>query len=322
MRIFGSEKMDVVLRKLGLKEGEAIFHPWMSKALEKAQQRVESRNYDIRKNLLKFDDVMNDQRKVIYEQRIELMQTADVSETVNEMRDEIINDLISTYIPEKAYAEQWDTETLHKEVLRIFSINLPISDWAKSEGIADKEILERVSKAINEHIANKENTYGAELMRLAEKRILLFSLDQLWKDHLLSLDHLRQGINLRAYAQKDPLNEYKREAFMMFQGMLGSLREVVISRISHFEIKAAQRPEAIAMPAQKRKMHESRVDPAMAGNRATQEDSGNQPQVPVRNIAPGVKMDVNDPSTWGKVGRNDQCPCGSGRKYKHCHGVI
>ncbi|MEE8351363.1 MAG: preprotein translocase subunit SecA, partial [Rhodospirillales bacterium] len=213
MRIFGSERIDSMLQKFGLEEGEAIIHPWVNKALEKAQQKVEARNFEMRKNILKFDDVMNDQRKVIYEQRRELMGVEDVSEEVAGMREQVIYDLVARCIPEKAYAEQWNTDTLHEEILRIFTLDLPVAEWAKEEGIADAEINERITKAANAKVDEKVNNYGPEVMQSVEKSLLLQLLDQLWKEHLLTLDHLRQGIGLRAFAQRDPLNEYKQEAF-------------------------------------------------------------------------------------------------------------
>ena len=237
MRIFGSERMDGMLQKLGIEEGEAIVHPWINKALEKAQQKVEARNFDIRKQLLQYDDVMNDQRKVIYEQRKDLMQIEDVSETIKSMREEVLDDLIGRTIPERAFAEQWDTTLLQEEAQRVFSIDIPAAEWAKEEGIADEEIRDRMQILIDANVAAKTVNYGADLMRMAEKNLLLQILDQYWKDHLLRLDHLRQGIGLRAFGQKNPLNEYKREAFDMFQDMLGRLREGVTQLLSHIEIQ-------------------------------------------------------------------------------------
>lgn len=323
MRIFGSDRMSGMLVKLGLEEGEALYHPWITKALEKAQQKVEARNYDIRKNLLRFDDVMNDQRKVIYEQRLELMEVDDISGTVADMRDEINHTIVNTYIPLKSYPEQWDTESLHKELFRVYGLSLPIADWATEEGIAETEVLERVNQAVDALFQHKEDQYGSEILRLAEKRILLLTLDQLWKDHLHSLDHLRQGINLRAYAQKDPLNEYKREAFVMFDAMLSHLREVVVNRLAHLEFSADPDHERTALsvpPPLQRRMHETRIDPA-----AQQEDMPQDPLFPTTplrtNIAPEDR-DPNHPETWGKVSRNEVCPCGSGKKYKYCHGQV
>jgi preprotein translocase subunit SecA len=296
MRIFGSERIDGLLQKLGMKEDEAIFHPWMTRAIERAQQKVEQRNYEIRKNLLKYDDVMNDQRKVIYEQRIELMDAEDVSDTVAAMREEINNDNVQLYVPPKSYADAWQTEDLDKELFRIYGLHVPIANWAKEEGIADEEILKRVNELTTKHFADKVAKYGEPLMRMAEKRILLQTLDQLWKDHLLSLDHLRQGIHLRGYGQRDPLNEYKHEAFTLFEQLLMQLRELVVSRLSHLEIHIEAAPSAMpAMP--KQKMFENRGDA----------DAAASPE---------------GTATAKTAGRNDPCPCGSGKKFKHCHGAI
>ena len=317
MRIFGSEKMTGMLQKLGLKDGEAIQHPWISRALEKAQQRVEARNFDIRKNILKFDDVMNDQRKVIYEQRIDLMEAVDISETLIDMREEVTMALVERYIPEKSYAEQWDSEGLQKEMFHIFGLHLPVIEWAKEEGIGSQEILARVRQAVLDEVEAKTHKIGEENMRMMEKRVLLLTLDQLWKDHLLSMDHLRQGINLRAYGQKDPLNEFKREAFIMFDQMLSNLRELVCQRLAQFELRSAEELDMLEVKAPKN-MHETRLDPA----------AGFQPPQPTGDIGGTVRIkndgpvDPNDPTTWGKVGRNDNCPCGSGKKYKFCHGKI
>ena len=324
MRIFGSERIDSMLQKLGLEKGEAIIHPWVNKALEKAQQKVEDRNFEIRKNLLKFDDVMNDQRKVIYEQRKELMAVIDVSDDVAEMRSQVLEEMIVKYIPEKAYAEQWEVGTLHEEVLRVFALDMPISDWAKEEGIADVEIHERLKKAVNEHIEEKHQAFGAEVMRDVEKSLLLQLLDQLWKDHLLSLDHLRQGIGLRSYAQQDPLNEYKREAFNLFEEMLTMLRERVTQVISHLEMEV----EGIDLSVPdrpKQVMKESREDPAFSGKMPFPEtekntDANRISQITRRQAA--ETLDPKDPTTWGRVSRNTSCPCNSGRKYKHCHGKL
>jgi preprotein translocase subunit SecA len=302
MRRFGSERMDGMLQRLGLKEGEAIIHPWINKALEKAQQKVEAYNFEIRKQLLKFDDVMNDQRKVVYEQRRELMETADVADTVRDMRHQIVEDLVARYVPEKAYAEQWDIEHLHAEARRTLNLDLPLADWAKEEGIADQEIRDRLLKASDELMTGKEMQYGESVLRMAEKSLLLQILDHLWKEHLLHLDHLRQGIHLRGYAQRDPLNEYKREAFDLFEAMLTNLRQTVTQVISHLEIRM-QEPEPpppppvqVAAPVRARAM-------AMADGDL-------------------LEIDRADPSTWGKVPRNSPCPCGSGRKFKQCHGRI
>ncbi|MBM3601883.1 MAG: preprotein translocase subunit SecA [Alphaproteobacteria bacterium] len=321
MRIFGSERMDGMLQKLGLKEGEAIVHPWINKALEKAQQKVEARNFEIRKQLLKFDDVMNDQRKVVYEQRKEIMRMPDVSETVTSMRYEVVEAMVTRCIPENEYAEKWDTHALHEEVLRIFGLDLPVADWAKEEGIADAEIRERILAAAGRKAAEKAANYGPEIMRMAEKSLLLQILDQMWKDHLLTLDHLRQGINLRAYGQRDPLNEYKREAFELFETMLTRLREQVTGVLAHIELRV-QQPEDLEMrmAMRQRELTEGREDPAAAdgGQTAAVSDQRAAP----RTVAAGAAVDPRDPASWGKVPRNAACPCGSGKKYKHCHGRV
>ena len=290
MRIFGSERMDTMLKRLGLKEGEAIVHPWINKALEKAQQKVEARNFEIRKNLLKFDNVMNDQRKVVYEQRKEMMAASDLKEEVLSMRHEVIEDLIGRYVPEKAFAEQWDTKGLHEEVLRIFALDLPFADWAKEEGIADEAMRERLVEAVDRKMAEKAANIGPDLMRAIEKSLVLQVLDQNWKEHLLAMDHLRHAIGLRAYGQRDPLNEYKREAFEMFEQMLDRLREQATSMLSHIEVRA-EAPQPVAPVA--------------------------PPPPPVEN---GV--DPNNPATWANLNRNADCPCGSGKKFKHCHGRL
>jgi preprotein translocase subunit SecA len=303
--------MDTMLRKLGLEDGEAIFHPWINKALEKAQQKVESFHYESRKNILRFDDVMNDQRKVIYAERIEMMAAEDVSESASDMRVQVIEDMTPSFIPAKAYAEQWDIKGFHEEVLRIFGLDLPIEEWAKEEGIADAEIQERVEDHVERRMAEKAVRFGPEIMRQAEKSLMLQILDQLWKDHLLSLDHLRQGIGLRAYGQRDPLNEYKREAFEMFENMLAQFRETVTTTLAHVEIQVAPPPPPALAGA-----HEERLEPAsaMAGNAALA-------ALPRPSTSRGQR-NPRDPSTWGKLGRNESCPCGSGKKFKHCHGKV
>ncbi|MEZ7846047.1 MAG: preprotein translocase subunit SecA [Rhodospirillales bacterium] len=317
MRIFGSERIDGMLTKLGLEEGEAIVHPWVNKALEKAQQKVEARNFEIRKNLLKFDDVMNDQRKVIYEQRKGLMESEDVSEEVTHMRIDIIEGVVARCIPPKAYAEQWDTDLLHEEILRIVGLDLPIQDWANEEGIADEEIRERLIDAANRKMAEKAANYGPEVMRSVEKSLLLQLLDQLWKEHLLTLDHLRQGIGLRAYAQRDPLNEYKQEAFNLFEEMLDSLRERVTQVLCHVELQMGDEDQKIFSQSDQ-EMHEGRTDPAFAQD---EDEQRTIPRLPTTGRKASTNVDPNDPSTWGRVPRNAACPCGSGKKYKHCHGT-
>jgi preprotein translocase subunit SecA len=304
-----------MLGKLGLKEDEAIIHPWINKALEKAQQKVEARNFEIRKNLLKFDDVMNDQRKVIYEQRNELMEVKDVADTVHDMRHQVIEDLVAQCIPEKAYAEQWDVATLGRECKRLLALDLPIEEWVKEEGIAETEIQERLIAESDRKMAQKVATYGPELIRMAEKSLLLQILDHLWKEHLLNLDHLRQGIHLRGYGQRDPLNEYKREAFALFEGMLTNLRQTVTQVITHLEIRT--QPQQVAAEGE---------EPEQLAATGT---DGRHPAGPPRAARPprpaiAAAAPTSGPSSenWGKVGRNAPCPCGSGKKYKHCHGRL
>ena len=305
MRIFGSERMDGMLKKLGLEEGEAIIHPWINKALEKAQQKVEARNFDIRKQLLKYDDVMNDQRKVIYEQRREIMNAEDVNATVTDMRHEVIESLVNKTIPPGTYHEQWDLDTLVAESAGTLNLDEDIPLWAEEEGVADQEILERLLEASNRRLAEKAANYGSELFRMAEKSILLQVIDQQWKEHLLALDHLRQGINLRAYAQRDPLNEYKREAFNLFDEMLESVRHTITGALSNLEIQLDnEEMRSQQNSAEDYAIREVNEGPKRLLNTARQE------------------LDPNDPSTWGKVPRNAPCPCGSGRKYKHCCGKL
>lgn len=318
MRIFGSDKIKGLLEKLGFKDGEAINHPWISKTLEKAQSKVEGRNYEIRKNLLKFDDTMNDQRKVIYEQRVEIMEADSIADTIEDMRSELIENMVEEHIPPKSYSEQWDVDGLEKETYRIFGTKMDIQTVAKSEGVSEDEILEAITQEVEALYAKKITDYGEELVRLAEKHIILITLDQIWKDHLLSLDHLRQGINLRAYGQKDPLNEYKREAFLMFEAMLYELKEMTIARLAHLELTL--NPEEDAPPFRQgsavQHTKESRIDPATASDSAeiiTHEGR--------KYVSPEDRV-ATDPTTWGKVGRNETCPCGSGKKYKHCHGQL
>ncbi len=309
MRIFGSERMDSMLQKLGLEEGEAIIHPWINKALEKAQQKVEARNFDIRKNLLKFDDVMNDQRKVVFDQRIELMDSSAIQEAVSDMRHDVIDDLVANHIPERAYPEQWDTEGLQQEVRKYLNLDLPVKDWAAEEGIADEEVRDRLRKAADEAMAQKVARYSPEVMRQVEKAILLQTLDNLWREHLANLDHLRSVVGFRGYAQRDPLQEYKTEAFTLFETMLTQLRQMTTAQLQRVELVTEQPPE---MP-QEPEMHAHHINPL------TGED-----EMALAGAQPGSATERNpeDPSTWGKVGRNESCPCGSGKKFKHCHGAL
>jgi preprotein translocase subunit SecA len=314
MRIFGSARMDSMLQKLGLKEDEAIIHPWINKALEKAQQKVEARNFEIRKNLLKFDDVMNDQRKVIYEQRHELIEAKDVVETVRDMRHQVIEDLVAQTVPEKVYPEEWDVATLGKEVKRLLGLDVPVADWAKEEGIADAEIKERLIEASDRRMAQKVATYGSELIHMAEKSLLLQILDHLWKEHLLHLDHLRQGIHLRGYGQRDPLNEYKREAFVLFEGMLTSLRQTVTQVLSHLELQAAPQQQPAEEEVQ---LAATGTDGPRPPRRAIATGGGGAGTAPAAAASAALAQ-----QTFGKVPRNAPCPCGSGKKFKHCHGKL
>ncbi|WP_395713895.1 preprotein translocase subunit SecA [Reyranella sp.] len=327
MRIFGNNKVLDWVQKKGMADDEALTHRWLNKALETAQGKVEARNFEIRKNLLRFDDVMNSQRKEIYNERIELMATEDVSETVAGMRRDVVDGLVSKTIPAGVYAEQWKVGELKDEVQRIFGLDLPIDAWAKEEGIAEDEIKTRLNDAADRLFAQRAAQYGPEVWRQVEKSVLMQLFDQSWKEHLLHLDHLRQGIGLRAYGQKDPLNEYKREAFNLFNDMLGGLREQVVALLSTLELRMEQPPMPEMMPAAQ--MHEIHEDPALAA--AMSEDPAFDPADPdgggvatLHRPRPNAKQarDPNDPSSWGKVARNAACPCGSGKKYKHCHGRV
>lgn len=310
MRIFGSDRLDSMLQRLGLKEGEAIIHPWINKALEKAQQKVEARNFDIRKNLLKFDNVQNDQRKVIFDQRVELMKDESVAETIADMRHAFIDDLVAKHVPEHAYAEQWDTAGLKEELKRVLDLDLPVDDWAKEEGIADEELLTRIETKADEHMAAKVGQWGPDVMRYVEKTILLQTLDHLWREHLIMLDHLRQVIGLRGYGQRDPLQEYKTEAFNLFQEMSAHLREAVTAQLMRVEIIPPEQ-EAPALPP----MEAHKFDPN------TGEDEMALASVTLAPQATDAALrDPKNPASWGKIGRNEDCPCGSGKKYKHCHG--
>jgi preprotein translocase subunit SecA len=309
MRIFGSDRMDTMLKRLGLKEDEAITHPWINKALEKAQKKVEARNFDIRKNLLKFDDVMNDQRKVVFEQRIDLMKGEDVSETVRDMRHEVVQELVSKHIPERAYAEQWDVTGLKDAVRDQLNLDLPVVEWAAEEGMDDEGMRERITEAADKYAAEKAERFGPEITNYIEKSVVLQTLDHLWREHLVNLDHLRSVIGFRGYAQRDPLNEYKSESFELFQSLLNNLRQAVTSQMMRVElVQQAPEPEQV-------EMHESHPSLMPMSN----SDVFLAEEVEV--VAPDQR-DPNDPSTWGKIGRNEACPCGSGKKFKHCHGAL
>ncbi len=322
MRIFGSERMGGMLQRLGLQEGEAIIHPWINKALEKAQKKVEARNFDTRKNLLKYDDVMNDQRKEIYAQRREFMQSNNVSEVVTEMREDVIADLVTKYIPERAFAEQWLAKDLAKEARRVLNLDVPVEAWAAEEGMDESGIRERLTEASALFMAEKAQNFGPDLMQMVEKSYLLQMLDQVWKEHLLALDHLRQGIGLRAYGQRDPLNEYKREAFMLFTSMLVDMKERVTSLLAHVVI--GLEPQAAPPPPM---MMESHPAPEHLIGDFSNDGSGVAlAEAPAAQLAVqpyrAEAIDPERPETWSATPRNAPCPCGSGKKYKYCHGKV
>lgn len=310
MRIFGSERLEKVLTTLGLKEGEAIIHPWVNKSLERAQAKVEGRNFDIRKQLLKFDDVMNDQRKVIFGQRREIMEAADLSEITTDMRHEVIDDLIDTYMPAKTYADQWDTQGFYAAVIERMNLDLPIIAWCEEDGVDDDVIRDRLVAAADKMMAEKAEQFGPEQMRNIEKQLLLNSIDGKWREHLLTLEHLRSVVGFRGYAQRDPLNEYKNESFQLFESMLDSLREDVTQKLSQIR------------PMTDEERDEMRAE--MAARQSSIEKAATAAQISADGN-PGAAADgfvEGDPTTWGDPGRNDQCPCGSGNKFKHCHGRL
>jgi preprotein translocase subunit SecA len=315
MRIFGSERLDKVLTTLGMKEGEAIVHPWVNKSLERAQSKVEGRNFDMRKNVLKFDDVMNDQRKVVFSQRREIMSSDDLSEIVSDMREQVIDDLIDEYMPPKTYADQWDTEGLHEAIKDKLTIDAPVQDWAAEEGVDDEQVRERLINTADEMMAQKAAAFGPENMRNIEKQVLLNTIDSKWREHLLTLEHLRSVVGFRGYAQRDPLNEYKNESFQLFEGMLDSLRETVTQQLSRVRplTEEEQREMLAQMQAQQAQAQQA-VDQAADQAEAVAEAEASGDALP--------GFDENDPSTWGNPSRNDRCPCGSGKKFKHCHGRL
>ncbi len=324
MRIFSPGALESVLsnKSIGLKDGEALAHSLLTKVLERAQSRVEQHNYEIRKNLLKFDNVMNDQRKVIYEQRHEIMESATVTEMVDDMRHDFIRETVAMTIPANAYAEQWDVSSLKSEIHSILNLDLPIDEWAKEEGIADEEIIERITQASDDHMAQKRARAGDQFFNHIEKSFVLRLLDQQWKEHLLHLDHLRQGINLRAFAQRDPLNEYKSEAFGMFESMMNRLKIAIIQQLSQVEVNIDEQTYQKMLDQQRSKEEDqaklTREDPALAPSQASsQKQEGSA--TPLR----GRGFDQNNPATWdANVPRNAPCPCGSGKKFKYCHGKV
>ncbi|CDX34210.1 preprotein translocase subunit, ATPase [Mesorhizobium sp. SOD10] len=319
MRIFGSERMDGMLQKLGLKEDEAIIHPWINKALEKAQKKVEARNFDIRKNLLKYDDVSNDQRKVVFEQRLELMDGEGLSETIAEMREGVIEEIVAKNIPENAYAEQWNVAGLKEEVAQYLNLDLPIEEWVKEEGIAEDDIRERITAAADAAAKERADRFGPDVMNYVERSVVLQTLDHLWREHIVNLDHLRSVVGFRGYAQRDPLQEYKGEAFELFQAMLGNLRQAVTAQLMRVELV---RQAADAPPPEAPEMFGSHID----GFTGEDDFQGGETALLMRQDTSAVvapeNRDPKNPASWGKIGRNELCPCGSGKKYKHCHGAF
>jgi preprotein translocase subunit SecA len=327
MRIFGSERMDAMLKRLGLKDDEAIVHPWINKALEKAQQKVEARNFDIRKNILKFDNVMNDQRKVIFEDRRKMMGQDSLEPTLAEMRAGVIDDLVAKHIPHDAYPEAWDIAGLKQEVVGKLNLDVPVDAWAKEEGIADEEMAERLHKAADAAYKERVERNSPEAMRYVEKQVILQTLDHLWRDHLVTLDHLRQVIGWRGMAQRDPLNEYKSEAFDLFRQLIAQWHEGVIAQMMRIEVRF-QAPDPEPPP-----MQFQHLDPGTGLNEtpfgaiAEPIDAGGFPASDISVAAAPALARIaerkpDDPKTWGKIGRNESCPCGSGKKYKHCHGQL
>ncbi|MGE0742674.1 MAG: preprotein translocase subunit SecA [Hyphomonadaceae bacterium] len=310
LRIFAADRLDAIMRGLGIQEGEAIVHPWMNKALETSQRRVEQRNFEIRKNLLKYDDVINDQRKAIFEQRIEFMRTADVAPIIRDMRHDVVEKLVWRHMPEKAYPEQWNTPELMDEADEIFGFRSPVDRWAAEEGIAQQEIIERLTREVDQAYAQKAAMLGPDRLRAVEKQVLLSVVDMRWREHLSLLDHLRSVIHLRGYAQRDPLNEFKTEAFSLFERMLLDLRTTVTRMLLRLQIGQA---DEVQRPLAPPKTYEIHQNPDTGENEMAQ--AGEAP-----SLAP-EGFDRHDPRTWGKVSRNAPCPCGSGKKFKYCHGT-
>jgi len=310
MRIFGSERLEKMLTTLGLAEGEAIVHPWVNKSLERAQAKVEGRNFDIRKQLLKFDDVMNEQRKVIFGQRMDIMASDDIEDIVKDMRYEVITDMVDTYMPPRSYADQWDVEAMAQACRETLSLDLPIPAWAEEDGVDQEVVIERLEEAADKFMGDKVTAFGAEQMRNIEKQVLLQTIDQKWRDHLLKLEHLRSVVAFRGYAQRDPLNEYKSEAFQLFESLLDGLRQEVTQKLGRIQpLSPAQQAELIrqlqAQAAAQQQAALKAADEAEA--KVSGDDTG---------------FDETRPETWGNLGRNDACPCGSGKKFKHCHGRL
>ena len=313
MRIFGSERLDKVLSTLGMEEGEAIIHPWVNKSLERAQSKVEARNFDIRKQLLKFDDVMNDQRIAIFEQRLDIMRAEDQTEIIDDMRNDVIDDLINVHIPPKSYPDQWDLDGLKDAVKEGINLDLPIDDWANEEGVDDELLTERIEDAANSMMANKTKAFGKEAMQQVEKQLLLQTIDTKWREHLITLEHLRSVVGFRGYAQRDPLNEYKNEAFQLFERLLNGLRYDVTKQLSIVRpLTDAERKTMIA------KFLDGQKKPKETSKTASSKASKSNSSMPLGAKTPPEQM----PKGWQATGRNELCPCGSGKKFKHCHGRL
>jgi len=322
MRIFAPQRMNSMLLKLGIEEGEAIVHPWLNRAIEKAQEKRESQNFEARKQILKYDDVMNDQRKVIFEQRREIMEADEVADTVRDMREDTVANVVAAHIPPKSYPEKWDIDGLAVEARRIFALDLPLRDWMNEEGVDESVFIERIADAANRHMAEKATRYGTEFWRQVEKSLLLQIIDQEWKDHLANLEHLRRSVTLRAYGQRNPLNEYKTDAFAMFEAMLEKVRETVTQTLSQVEFRQ-EAPEA-PQPEAPREMHAHHANPQTGEDEMASADGAKIVNAggTVEGRQAAGEIDPNNPQTWGRVSRNAPCPCQSGKKYKHCHGAL
>ncbi|MEL6947113.1 MAG: preprotein translocase subunit SecA [Pseudomonadota bacterium] len=323
MRIFGSDRMEGMLTKLGLKEGEAIIHPWINKALEKAQQKVEARNFDARKNILKFDDVMNDQRKVIFEQRIEMMTDEDLTDTIKDMREDVVDGLVSATMPENAYPEQWKLDELSEGVQEYLNLDLPVKDWALEEGIDDSDVRQRIIEAADKAAEERSERFGPEIMAYVEKSVLLQTLDHLWREHLENLEHLRSVIGFRGFGQRDPLAEYKSESFELFDGLLGNLRQTVTAQMMRVELVQQAADDDMELPDMELGLGPGFDDAYDQPANLADEETGYGKAVMTETRATAAQgRNPADPTTWGRVGRNEPCPCGSGLKYKHCHGKL
>ena len=317
MRIFAADRMDAVMRRLGIKEDEGITHPWMNKAMETSQKKIEERNFEIRKNVLKYDDVINDQRKAIFEQRMEFLRSDDVSDVIEDMRESVIEALVARTMPEKAYAEQWDIAGLEESLRSDLALELPVRDWAAEEGVANEEIAGRIREAVEAQYADLIAQIGAQQMRRIEKQFLLQVLDLRWREHLQQIDQLRSVIHLRSYGQRDPLNEFKREAFNLFDSLLGELRATVTRSLMHIRVQQApaQQPQPVAPPPRPQppqQIHETKLDPDTGINEMDLDDTATPPGPPLHQAE----------DDWSNTPRNSPCPCGSGKKYKYCHGAI